>query len=176
MNAANYIDLEKKNYKDGFVDFLRGLDGAYAEKSDLHGPQLASLVPKESFPDESYWKPMIELIEKTIEKGEIESIRTKSILDLKQKSELDCDQILGKFILHTSDLFTENLYKEFIILISMFRKALSEKGKLYRLKDPNQTEIEGEFCKTNFIEVAPEVANLFIAEIYPTYFAQMKNK
>ena len=168
--------MEKSSFKSELKTFLLKLDDAFSEKPTINPQKFKELIPKDVLPDESYWKPVEDSLSLMLKSGNFQGIDTVSIMKISNREELTCDQIIAKFVIHISANFTEMFFKEFMVFICLFRKALNDKGALYKMKHGEQIEIIENFCSEKDITVAPEVSNLFIAELYPQYFEKLNKK
>jgi hypothetical protein len=84
--------------------------------------------------------------------------------------------MLALFLFHFSAIVTTQFYKELFVLVALFREALNEKGYLYKIKYGEEAQPGVEFCSDNDISIAPELANLFVAEIFPEKINLLKKR
>lgn len=100
-----------------------------------------------------------------------------------KKGESKCDEVLVFFCLDLAGALKDpDLMKEMIIFLCMIRRAYSSYGR--RLKsnfdgeeeESDQHEGSVDFCQENDISYLPRLANIFIMEIFPSYFGELKEK
>lgn len=99
-----------------------------------------------------------------------------------KKGESKCDEILVYFCLDIAALLEPDFISELIIFLAMMRRAYSEYGR--RLKSNFEKDASGnnnskdpiDFCQEKDISFLPRMANIFIMELFPSYFGQLKNR
>ena len=85
------------------------------------------------------------------------------------------NQIFAIFLDKLSKTVTKEFYKEFALLVALYRQALNEIGwdklkkKLKDLSILPEKFMEKEYCEVNNGEYAPEICNEFASELLPKY-------
>jgi hypothetical protein len=85
------------------------------------------------------------------------------------------NKIFAIFLDKLSKTVTKAFYKEFALLIALYRQALNEIGwdkltkKLSDLSVLPENYKEKEYCEVNNGEYAPEICNEFACELLPKY-------
>jgi hypothetical protein len=176
----DYSVAEKLSYKNEVRGFLRRLEGAYDESGGVERNKILKQMPKDFFEDNNDFRPLQRELSKIFVTG-FRDNQLPSVDDYKQSSEaLTCDKILSYFIIDFSSYITPNFCKEFLIFVFLIRKAYNEHG--YSLKRGTQQlaelvdkPLKAGYCLTDDISLLPELANKFIAELFPAYFASLNN-
>ena len=91
-------------------------------------------------------------------------------------------QIMAFYLQCIHRYCSEAFFKEYFLLIIMILKSLNEKGEMFSEKEEkkkqslkNEDSNQKQFCDGTNIQVASEILNLFIAEIFPNLLKSFKN-
>jgi hypothetical protein len=88
---------------------------------------------------------------------------------------ISCDAVFGLFGLYCCRYVSKDFYKELILFLALYRQALNDKGweKFNAAAgQSNNTAQDGEFCAAQNAEFAPDVANTFILDYFPSIAGQ----
>ncbi len=96
------------------------------------------------------------------------------------KESLNIMYVLAFYLISIFPFCSQEFFKEYFILGYMLLRAINEKGKhfiksnedILRVKLDNKKFI----CETDQITIISEIMNLFLAELYPSYFKELNEK
>ena len=96
------------------------------------------------------------------------------------KESMNIYQVLAFYLIQIYPYCSEKFFREYVLLCVMILKALNEKGDMFiekgekRKASLKNEEGKKQFADGNFIHIASEILNLFIAELFPNLLKRFK--
>lgn len=84
---------------------------------------------------------------------------------------LQCDAVFGLFSLYCCRYVSKDFYKELVLFLGLYRQALNDKGwdKFNAVAGQSHNASQNEeYCAVQTAEFAPDVANTFILDYFPS--------
>ena len=98
------------------------------------------------------------------------------------KHNMSIYQIMAFYLQTIYKYCSEGFFREYFLLVGMILKSLNDKGEMFSEKEEkkkqsmrNDDTNQKQFCDGVNIQVASEILNLFIAEMFPNLLKSFKN-
>lgn len=176
--VEDYLTAEKLSYRNEVRGFLRRLEGAYSDKAKMTRKDMMKYFPLDSFKDDSIAGPLHIALTSILSKdGDKEVGRVGNFSNLVGK--MSCDNVLSYFAIDFAANITPEFCKEFLVFLCFLRKAYNEHGqnlKRNSSKAVYEPKVSYAFCLGTDLFHLPRIANIFLQELFPVYFNEVKNK
>lgn len=161
-------------YKD-FSEFLIQIEDASSKEKRNMSLEDINRIFSSLFPDET--KEILLLKEAMCGMINLESDQDKFG---KLKESLNINYVLAFYLISIFPYCSQTFFKEYFLLVFMIISSMNAKGKMFVKKQhkPMKITIQEQklFCETDQVYVTSEILNLFLAELFPSFFKKFKEE
>lgn len=88
---------------------------------------------------------------------------------------LNIFQVLSYYLIQIFPKCQKQFFFEYFLLIFMLTNGLEKEGSLFLEDFKKNEKTDKNFCEENYVEIIPEIFNIFIAELFPNYYKEINN-